>query len=127
MTPDQVCDAAVESLRQWEEFVVEARRITRDLDEVSHLVKQAARGGAEVRISPAGVERMEDTTSYHMNVSGYMRYLDKETRLELGTELLLVAGPEPPRSLGCIRKVRVRQHPRPRTTRRLREPCFPLE
>ena len=81
MSPDEACDAAIESLRRWEEYVRAARRSSDDLDAITKLVTESARASAETEISPEDVERMEQTTSYRMNVSGYMRYLDKKERI----------------------------------------------
>jgi glyoxylase-like metal-dependent hydrolase (beta-lactamase superfamily II) len=74
---DAACDEAIESLREWETLVRAAREQSRDLDEVTMLVQAAARESIETRASPESVDRLEQTTSYRMNVAGYMRYLDK--------------------------------------------------
>jgi glyoxylase-like metal-dependent hydrolase (beta-lactamase superfamily II) len=78
MSSDEVCDGAIESLRKWEGLVREARRRHGDdLDSITERVKAAARDSAEMQVSPEGVDRLEQTTSYRMNVSGYVRYLQK--------------------------------------------------
>jgi hypothetical protein len=47
---------------------------------VTKAVKDRVRDADEGRLAPEDTERMEQTTSYSMNVSGYMRYLDKTER-----------------------------------------------
>jgi glyoxylase-like metal-dependent hydrolase (beta-lactamase superfamily II) len=76
-SPNEVCDSAVESLRRWEGYVRDARRQTNDPTRITELVRNAARAGSETHASAEAVQRMEQTTSYEMNVSGYLRYLDK--------------------------------------------------
>jgi hypothetical protein len=76
-SPNEVCDSAVESLRRWEGYVRDARQQTNDPARITELVRNAARAGSETRASAEAVQRMEQTTSYEMNVSGYLRYLDK--------------------------------------------------
>jgi glyoxylase-like metal-dependent hydrolase (beta-lactamase superfamily II) len=77
MKPDEACDAAIEALRIWERWVTEARRHTDDLDAIAERVRDSARSILERDSSPEDIERMEQTTSYRMNTSGYIRYLDK--------------------------------------------------
>ncbi|MGH2729169.1 MAG: MBL fold metallo-hydrolase [Actinomycetota bacterium] len=74
---DETCNQAIDALRQWESWVRAARARTKDLDEATALVRAAARKELERGLAPEDVDRMEQTTSYRMNVSGYMRYLDK--------------------------------------------------
>jgi glyoxylase-like metal-dependent hydrolase (beta-lactamase superfamily II) len=74
---EAACDAAVMSLRKWEEWVRGARASSTDLDEVTAEVRNRARSEMESAIAPEDSQRMEKTTSYRMNVSGYMRYIDK--------------------------------------------------
>jgi glyoxylase-like metal-dependent hydrolase (beta-lactamase superfamily II) len=74
---DETCDQAGAALRNWDEWVREARRHYDDLDDVAMAVRDKARRAIEGELAPEILERMEDTTSYRMNVSGYMRYLDK--------------------------------------------------
>lgn len=76
-SPDEACDSAVEALRRWEALVREARSRGGDLEVITEFVQRGVRGNAETQVSPDDIERMEETTSYHMNVSGYVRYLDK--------------------------------------------------
>lgn len=72
-------DAAAESLRRWGRWVEEARETTTDLDEVTAAIVEKDRAELGARLSEEDVTRMEHTTSYRMNVSGYMRYFDKKT------------------------------------------------
>jgi glyoxylase-like metal-dependent hydrolase (beta-lactamase superfamily II) len=74
------CDAAIASLRQWEVWVREARTGSDDLDTIAGAVRAEARAAFESRLSPEAVDRMEQTTSYWMNTSGYVRYLDRFAR-----------------------------------------------
>lgn len=71
------CDAAADALRRWQAWISDARTRTRDIDEVTEYVRGEAHETFEGRIDPADIDRMEQTTSYRMNTSGYMRYLDK--------------------------------------------------
>jgi glyoxylase-like metal-dependent hydrolase (beta-lactamase superfamily II) len=80
LSPDEACDAAIDSLQRWEEFVRDARGQADDLGAITELVARAARASAEGQISADDVERMEQTTSYSMNVSGYLRYFEKRER-----------------------------------------------
>jgi glyoxylase-like metal-dependent hydrolase (beta-lactamase superfamily II) len=74
---DETCDAAIASLRQWERWVRDARSASSDLDEMSDYVRDQARIALEGQISAEGIDKMEQTTSYKMNTSGYVRYLEK--------------------------------------------------
>jgi glyoxylase-like metal-dependent hydrolase (beta-lactamase superfamily II) len=73
----ETCDAAVDALQQWERWVREARSEADDPGEVVALVEARARAELEKGLSSEEAERLEDTTSYSMNVAGYVRYLDK--------------------------------------------------
>jgi glyoxylase-like metal-dependent hydrolase (beta-lactamase superfamily II) len=73
----EMCDRAIESIRTWEAWVEEARAESGDLDQVTELVKSKARKILEEGLDDDLVDRMEQTTSYRMNVSGWARYLDK--------------------------------------------------
>ena len=75
--PAQVCDEAIEAFERWGEWIRGARNTTKDLDEVAGIVTGEARRHLESRLSAEQVERLEQTTSYRMNVMGYMRYFDK--------------------------------------------------
>jgi glyoxylase-like metal-dependent hydrolase (beta-lactamase superfamily II) len=74
----ETCDRAIASIRQWEAWVKQARAETTDLDVATADVKQRAREALEGGVSDEMVNRMEQTTSYRMNVSGYLRYLDNQ-------------------------------------------------
>jgi glyoxylase-like metal-dependent hydrolase (beta-lactamase superfamily II) len=77
LSVDAACDGAIAALRMWEKLVRDARADDRDLDVIVKSVAEGVRGVQEERLHPEEIERMEQTTSYSMNVSGYMRYLDK--------------------------------------------------
>ncbi len=74
----ETCDRAIASIRQWEDWVGKARAETGDLDEATARVRQLVREALEGGVSDEMVNRIEQTTSYRMNVSGYARYLDKQ-------------------------------------------------
>lgn len=74
---DEICDTAIESLNTWAEWVRSARTESRELDEVSDIVREKATHAFEDALSPDEIKRLEQTTSYRMNTMGYMRYLDK--------------------------------------------------
>ena len=74
---EEVCDEAIAALLQWESWVRSARGRTRDTDEVTALVRRQARAALERDLDAAELERLDQTTSYRLNVAGYMRYLDK--------------------------------------------------
>ena len=78
MDVDELCDRAVEALKNWAGWVVEARSSTRDIDEVTAIVKDRVESHSKGSLSPEATDRMEQTTSYRMNTWGYMRYLDKK-------------------------------------------------
>lgn len=73
----EICAEGIEALERWGEWVRGARARTVDLDEVTEIVREDARREAESKLDAAAVTKMEQTTSYSMNVWGYMRYLDK--------------------------------------------------
>ncbi len=75
---DEVFDTAIDDLRRWESWVAEARTETVELDEVTSLVRGHAKEDMEGRLTPEQIDRLEQTTSYRMNVMGFMRYLDKK-------------------------------------------------
>jgi hypothetical protein len=75
--PAAICDAGVEALQRWAGWVRDARSETREMDEVTGKVRDADRRHAEGRLADDDVDRLEQTTSYSMNVWGYMRYMDK--------------------------------------------------
>lgn len=75
---DEMCDAAIDALRRWAQWVASARASTRDLSRAASLVRDQARAELE-RVIPADqIARLEQTTSYWMNTWGYMRYFDKK-------------------------------------------------
>ena len=78
LSADELCDEAIEALRTWDEWVRFARRDNQEVAEVAAAVKARARQTLEEALEPEAVERMEQTTSYQMNTSGYMRYQDKQ-------------------------------------------------
>lgn len=73
----QLCDDAIDALRRWADWVRSARSTTSDLDEATELVRKQAAEHMEGRASVEAIDRLEQTTSYRMNVAGYMRYIDK--------------------------------------------------
>jgi glyoxylase-like metal-dependent hydrolase (beta-lactamase superfamily II) len=75
--PAAICDAGIEALERWAGWVRDARGQTSDMDEVTEKVRGEDRRHAEGRLDDDDVDRLEQTTSYSMNVWGYMRYLDK--------------------------------------------------
>ena len=73
-------ERAVEALENWAELVAEARARGLELDDAAVFVQgrvEAALGGS---VSPAAIDRMQQTTSYRMNTWGYMRYMDKKEK-----------------------------------------------
>jgi glyoxylase-like metal-dependent hydrolase (beta-lactamase superfamily II) len=74
---DEACDEAIDALRKWERWVRAARDQTHDLDKAAALVRADVRREVERGLSPEELDRLEQTTSYRMNVWGYMRYLEK--------------------------------------------------
>lgn len=79
---DDACTQAAEALTQWARWVGDARGSSRDLDEVTAAVQERSRLEREGRLDEDAARRMEMTTSYRMNVSGYMRYFDKRDKAE---------------------------------------------
>jgi glyoxylase-like metal-dependent hydrolase (beta-lactamase superfamily II) len=77
---DEACTQAGDALKQWAHWVERARASSRELDEVTDLVQEQDRKELEGRLDEEGATRMEMTTSYRMNVSGYMRYFDKKEK-----------------------------------------------
>jgi glyoxylase-like metal-dependent hydrolase (beta-lactamase superfamily II) len=74
---DEITAEAIESLDMWAEWVREARAKTDDLDEATDIVHERARQALEGTLPETAITRMEQTTSYRMNTSGYWRYFDK--------------------------------------------------
>ena len=79
---DELCDAGIEALRDWAEFVTRARTQTKELDEAAKLVEEAARSDLRDKVDDEGMTRLEQTTSFWMNTWGYMRYFDKKEKAE---------------------------------------------
>ena len=79
-TVDEACEQAADALNQWATWVNEARRSSQDLDEVTASVQAQDRAELAGRLDDEAATRMEMTTSYRMNVSGYMRYFDKKQK-----------------------------------------------
>ncbi len=77
---DELCEEAVEALLQWGGWVRAARDRSSDLKEVTELVRAEAAAVLERSLSEEQAARMEQTTSYEMNVSGYMRHFDRLER-----------------------------------------------
>jgi glyoxylase-like metal-dependent hydrolase (beta-lactamase superfamily II) len=73
----ELCDESIDALTRWAEWVRAARSHASELDDVTDIVRKHASEHMETRLPPEAVARMELTTSYRMNVSGYMRYIDK--------------------------------------------------
>jgi len=78
--PDVVCDEAIDALRTWGAWIEEARAQTTELDEVTRLITERSRKAMGQKVTDDAIERMDQTTSYAMNTSGYMRYFDKRTK-----------------------------------------------
>lgn len=79
-TVDGACDQAGDALRQWAEWVERARASTREVDGVTKSVQEQDRKEMAGHLNEQAANRMEMTTSYRMNVSGYMRYFDKREK-----------------------------------------------
>jgi glyoxylase-like metal-dependent hydrolase (beta-lactamase superfamily II) len=78
--PAAICDAGIEALERWAGWVRDARAETGAMDEVTEKVRAADRRYAEGHLNDSDVDRLEQTTSYSMNVWGYMRYMDKNEK-----------------------------------------------
>jgi glyoxylase-like metal-dependent hydrolase (beta-lactamase superfamily II) len=77
LAPEEVCEEAIEALRDWAAWVSEARAEASELDDVTARVRARARAAVESSLEHAELERLEATTTYRMNTWGYLRYLDK--------------------------------------------------
>ena len=75
---DELCDEAIDALRIWDSWVTAAREGNDDLPQIAAAVRTQARSFLERGLEPEATERMEQTTSYEMNTSGYLRYQDKK-------------------------------------------------
>lgn len=76
----EACTRAADALEQWAGWVKQARASSRELDEVTAAVQAEDRHEMAGRLDEQDATRMEMTTSYRMNVSGYMRYFDKKEK-----------------------------------------------
>lgn len=76
---EEALEAAGDSLLRWGGWVADERERTTDLEEVTAAVVARDRAELGGSLSEDDVTRMEHTTSYRMNVWGYMRYFDKKT------------------------------------------------
>ena len=77
---DELCDEAIDALRTWDGWVREARADNEEVAGIAAAVKARARGALEGGLPEEAVARMENTTSYEMNTSGYIRYQDKQEK-----------------------------------------------
>lgn len=75
---EEACGRAADALSRWAVWVERARRSGGGLEEITAQVRQQASRELEGRLDADAAARMEMTTSYRMNVSGYMRYFDKK-------------------------------------------------
>jgi glyoxylase-like metal-dependent hydrolase (beta-lactamase superfamily II) len=73
----ELCDESIDALNRWAEWVREARTRTSDLDDATDIVRKHESEDMETKLASDAIQKMELTTSYRMNVSGYMRYFDK--------------------------------------------------
>lgn len=80
----ETCDQAIESLQRWAGWIDAARSDTRDVDDIAERVRAADREFAAGSLAPEHVDKLEQTTSYRMNVQGYMRYFDKKEQAAAG-------------------------------------------
>jgi glyoxylase-like metal-dependent hydrolase (beta-lactamase superfamily II) len=77
-SPGEVCDEATGALREWLKWVEQARAASGDLDAITAAVQDRVRSKLEHRLSEEQMRRLEQTTSYRMNTSGYVRYLGRK-------------------------------------------------
>ena len=73
-------ERAIEALDRWAAWVEEARSEGLELDDAAVLVQQKVEESLGDSVTPAAVDRMQQTTSYWMNTWGYMRYMDKKEK-----------------------------------------------
>ncbi|MBA2273929.1 MAG: MBL fold metallo-hydrolase [Actinobacteria bacterium] len=76
-TPPEACDEAIESLSRWDEWVRAGLKRSREPEAVTRFVVERSREALESSLGPREVDRLELTTSYSMNVSGYLRAIAK--------------------------------------------------
>jgi glyoxylase-like metal-dependent hydrolase (beta-lactamase superfamily II) len=77
---ETTAERAIEALDRWAGWVEEARSKGLELDDAAVLVQRQVEESLGDSITPAAVDRMQQTTSYWMNTWGYMRYLDKKEK-----------------------------------------------
>jgi glyoxylase-like metal-dependent hydrolase (beta-lactamase superfamily II) len=73
----ETCEAAIEALDRWAEWIRDARTRTSDIDEVAAEVRARSLEALAGDLPADAADKMERTTSDRMNTWGYMRYLDK--------------------------------------------------
>jgi glyoxylase-like metal-dependent hydrolase (beta-lactamase superfamily II) len=73
-------ERAIEALDRWAGWVEEARSEGLELDDAAVLVQKRVEDSLGDSVTPAAVDRMQQTTSYWMNTWGYMRYMDKKEK-----------------------------------------------
>lgn len=76
-TPPEACDEAIESLSRWDEWVRAGLKRSSEPEAVTRFVVERSREALESSLGPREVDRLELTTSYSMNVSGYLRAIAK--------------------------------------------------
>lgn len=81
---DATCDEAIAALRQWADWVQQARKEVGDLDSMAAIVERLARADLAARLDEQEVTRLEQTTSFWMNTWGYKRYFDKQEEQQEG-------------------------------------------
>lgn len=77
---DQICDEAGASLERWASWARAARSQGGDTAEVVRRMRALARADLENDLSDDAIALLEQTTSYELNTSGLVRYLDKSER-----------------------------------------------
>lgn len=77
VSPAEACAEAIEALSTWEGWVRAGLEESSDPEAVTRFVVERSRGALESSLAPREVDRLELTTSYSMNVSGYMRAISK--------------------------------------------------
>lgn len=82
LSPSNACEASIEALERWAEWISAARRKSRDIDEVAAVVHARTVEHLRGRLPDQALAKMEQTTSDRMNTWGYMRYFDKQEERE---------------------------------------------
>lgn len=80
LSVDELCAEAIDALKLWDAWVSAAREGKPELSEIAEAVRSQARSFLERDLAPEETARMEQTTSYEMNTSGYLRYQDKKEK-----------------------------------------------